>query len=81
MENSKFPRSKAKYSLENKDLYRYLQLSDYVIKEIRPNETINKLNRVTMDSYKQKVSRSISAFHRALDESREESTLNRKDKL
>lgn len=66
---------KTKYSLENKDFYRYLQLRDYFTKEWRSNETINKVIGVIIDSYKQKGSRPISAFYRALGESRGESTL------
>ena len=67
---------KTKYSLENKDFYRYLQLRDYFTKERRSNETINKVIGIVIDSYKQKGSRPISAFYRALGESRKDSTLN-----
>ena len=45
-----FQELKTKYRLENKDFYRYLQLRDCFTKEIRSNETINKVIGV-IDSY------------------------------
>lgn len=70
-----FQELKTKYNLENRDFYRFLQLRDYFIKEIRPSETINEVIGVIIKSYKQKGSRPISAFYQALTESRRESTL------
>lgn len=66
--------------IENKYLYRYLQVRDYIMIELRPNENINKVIRILMDSYKQKGTWPISAFYEALGESREMTTLYSKNK-
>ena len=60
-----FQELKVKFGLERQDLFRYLQIRDYITKEIKvdPKTELNGIIRIIIEAYHLGKSRVISAFY------------------
>lgn len=75
-----FQELKTKYDLDNKDLFRYLQLRDYFRKEIQNIKTLNGIIDLMNKVYTGKKFREIAVIYRNLRDSEAASTLYIKEK-
>ncbi len=77
-----FQELKETFGLEKQDFFRYLQIRDHIMKEIKidPKIELNGIIKIIVDAYHQGKSRVISAFYKALEDNRENSTLYLKNK-
>lgn len=67
-----FKKMKEKYDLDTHDFYRYLQLRNYIGKEIRSNTSgeINGVVQVVIKAYKDKKIKTISELYKSLIKNR-----------
>lgn len=75
-----FQELKTKYGLENKDLFRYLQIRDYYVREIQDVKSLNGVVDVLSRTYKGITFNAISVLYRNLRDSMAASTLYIKEK-